>query len=129
MSIPTIAVDLIIDYNLLKMTWAPQINEHDIAVAFREIASALKKSEIPIDVIVDISNNPQFSMQTLFSEALGGPFKHPQLGMWVVVGTSRAAHIVANGLNRLSGQKKVVRFSTQDEALTYLATYANRRVG
>ena len=126
MSTPTIIVELIADYNILKMIWGPQVEEHDIAVAFRSIASTLKKSEYPIDVIVDISSNPHFPMQTVISEALSGPFNYPHMGTWVVVGTSRAAHIVSNVLNRLSGQEKVFRFSTQEEALSHLAAHQNR---
>ena len=129
MSVPTITVDLITDYNLIKMTWGAHIDEQDIILAFRAITSILKKSGSAVNVLVDITSNPQFSMQTLFSEALSGPFKYPQLGMWAVVGTSRAAHIVSNVLNRLSSDQKVIRFSTQAEALDYLSAQSSRGIG
>jgi len=118
---PTITVEPINGYDILQMTWGPQVEEHDIAVAFRTIASFLKQSTQRIDVIVDISSNPHFPMQTVISETLGGPFNHPQMGMWVVVGVSRAAHIVANVLSRLGSRDRVFRFATQQEALSYLA--------
>lgn len=126
-STPTITVEPIAGCNILKMTWGAEIDEHDIAVAFRAVASELRKAQQPIHVIVDISSNPRFPMQTVISETLGGLFNQPQMGTWVVVGVSRAAHIVTNVLNRLGHRDKVFRFATEEEALSHLAARQPQR--
>ena len=117
---PTVMVEPYIIEYVLKMTWQHHIERNDLAPAFQKITHALQKTQHPIRIVVDLSNDPQFPIADTLMEALRGPFRHPKLAEWLVFGTNRSARWIAELLSKSTQRSNIRWFDNEDEVVNYL---------
>ena len=108
--------------NVIQMTWQQQVVEEDVQAAFGSITQYLAQTLEPIYVIVDLVAKPNFPMATTISEALRGPFGHPQLAGWVIVGGNRAASVIEKVLSNITRRKNVYWVENYADAKAFLRT-------
>ncbi len=77
---------------------------------FQELVRILDQSRVDIHVIVDITNNPKFPIQTVITETLTGSHHHPRLGNWLIVGSNRMGRVIGSVLDSMS-KKDVIHWS------------------
>jgi hypothetical protein len=104
----------------LLMQWEATTNRSDITAAYSEIQRVLEQATSPMYVIVDLTQNPQMPMRETLTGALFGPYGHPMLAQWLVVGKHNIGLMVARLLERTTGKKQVTWFNTIDAALEFV---------
>jgi hypothetical protein len=107
--------------NAVLMTWQRQVQTEDVKVAFSQIMDHLKQKQTPLYVVVDILRNPNFPVGTTITAALLGPYRHPDLAAWLVVGSNWMAKSIERALANVTGRKNVLWFDTMEAALRHLA--------
>jgi hypothetical protein len=117
---PSVAVEPTAVPNVILMTWQPQVAEEDVQTAFSSISYYLAQTLDPLYVVVDLLAKPSFPMATTISEALRGPFAHPQMAGWVIVGGNRAANIIEKVLSNITRRKNVYWMESHAEAKAFL---------
>lgn len=113
--------------NVIKMTWQRHVQERDVCLAFEKITSLLDKSSQPCYVIVDITHDPNFPIYTTIHNALVGPNRHPRLCAWLIIGSNRAARLIATTMTSVTRRSNIYWFNTEDEAITYIDSQVNLR--
>jgi hypothetical protein len=100
--------------------WAHAVRREDVAEAFRDLNNILNAVSEPIYVFVDLRERPNFPLADTLRGALDGPFKHPMLKEWLVIGSSPTAHTIGRILSSIARRNNIKWFNTQDEATDYL---------
>jgi hypothetical protein len=111
------------DTGALLMKWPHIIDKGSITQAFRVIMSALVKANTPIEVVVDLRDDPRF----LMSETITGAYKsfrHPNLGAWLVVGANPRAKMIGQALTTMTQRDNIQWFDTIAEMETYRTEHA-----
>jgi len=128
----TVTIAPLEGHNALLLRWEAWINEFDIPAAFHKLTAALDQASLPVHVVVDLTRNPNLPLATTINETLSGPFMHPMMGEWVVVGSNRRAEIVARTVTAVGLRTNNRWFDDVSEAMVYLealeATQAARRI-
>ncbi|MBI1276689.1 MAG: hypothetical protein GC179_01040 [Anaerolineaceae bacterium] len=115
-----------IDSNIIKMTWANKVNDNDVRKSFKEINQILNDSARPMFVMVNIMSDPQFPIGATLTSALFGPYRHPRLQEWLIVGTNRTAQFIERTLAAATGNSNVRWFTDEAEAIDYAMQVASR---
>jgi hypothetical protein len=102
------------------MTWDHLVNQADVTPAFEAILEILEESEGQVYVVVDILNSPHFPMAETMARALLGPFRHPRLEAWLIIGNNWMARSIEELLVKVTGRSNVFWFSSEVEALAHL---------
>lgn len=116
---PTVDVQPIDGYPALKMTWQHKVRDEDVVVAFRKIGATLDSSDYPVYIVVDLLNDPQFPILTTVHEVIG-PYRHPKLEAWLVIGSNWMAKTIESALAKITRRKSVHWFRSENEAIAYL---------
>lgn len=109
------------DRRAVIMIWQREVIQTDVTVAFRDLVNRLDQSPEPLYVIVDLRADPRFPLMETFRGALNGPFRHPRLAEWLVVGANSVARSIGSALMSITGRANIHWFSTFEEALVHLA--------
>jgi hypothetical protein len=104
----------------LVMRWPRVIARDSIKTAFHEIVQALDESNVPLYIIVDLQANPDFPMTDTIQGAYFGPYRHPNLAEWLVVGTNILGRMIGNTLSSITRRHNIKWFDTMEEALGHL---------
>ncbi|MCI0709164.1 MAG: hypothetical protein L0154_03285 [Chloroflexi bacterium] len=124
---PTVTIERIQGHrNALLMTWQHDVDKDDVGPAFQEITDFLNVAPDQVYVVVDLLQNPRFPMVETMRRALAGPYDHPKMQAWLVVGSNRLARQIENFLSTVTGKKNVYWFDTIDEAMTHLQQQTGR---
>lgn len=123
---PTVTVTAVPNHHALVLRWAAWINEFDVPAAFHEMTAALDRASLPLHVIVDLTQNPNLPLATTISETVSGPFMHPMMGQWLVVGSNRRAEIVARTVTAIGLRTNINWFDDMAEAMAFLETLEAR---
>jgi hypothetical protein len=110
----------------LLMTWEHDVNKDDVAPAFEQITEFLNVAPDTCYVIVDLLENPRFPIVETMRRALSGPYNHPKMGAWLVVGSNQLARQIENFLSTVTGKEKVNWFDTIEDAMTHLNEQTGR---
>ncbi|MGQ9910554.1 MAG: hypothetical protein ACUVS2_17135 [Candidatus Flexifilum sp.] len=122
MSVQTVQiVPLEPDRRGLIMIWQREVDRADVTAAFRDLMARLDQATQSLYVIVDLRADPRFPLLETFRGALNGPFRHPMLAEWLVVGANSVARSIGSTLVSISGRDNIRWFTTVEEALVYLA--------
>jgi hypothetical protein len=121
----TVRVDRLENLPAVQMIWEHTVTPDDVSTAFRQVNQLLTASEIPLFVIVDIRNNPNFPVSTTVNSAIFGPYRNPSLEEWLMLGTSPLARTIERILASVTGRGNVRWFSTEDEVSEYLLRQRN----
>lgn len=105
---------------VVRMVWEQQVNEADVLPMFTMLTRQLNASPRPMTVIVDLSNKPQMPLTETLTGAMSGPFGHPNLGYWIMIGSTRVARIVENVLKKVLRQHNTIWFDTHEEAYAFI---------
>lgn len=118
----TVTIEPIDAYpNAVRLRWERWVVEADVRPAFHELTRRLDIARQPLNVIVDLSADPRLPLQTTISETISGPFAHPNMGVWLVVGTNQRAHFIADMITRVGRQDSIRWFQTEAEAIEFLS--------
>lgn len=117
----TVTVTPLAVESALKMTWQQSVTEEDVYTAFKTINAALAESKNDLFIVVDLLNNPNFPLNATINGAIFGPYRNAKLKEWLIVGTNPTARLIARMLNSISRRDNIRWFSSEDEALTYIA--------
>ena len=120
----TVSVTPIAVQNALLMSWEHRVDRDDVRAAFQEMTDYLNEASRPLYVIVDLRNNPMFPLAETITAAFWGPFRHPLLAEWLVVGSSPAARTIGRTLTGISRRDNIRWFQTMEQAEEYLAKVA-----
>ena len=121
MTSETVHIELLPESNILIMTWEHRATPEDVRAAFAEMLTYLNAAVAPMDVIVDLRQNPVFPIVETIGGALYGPFRHAMLGDWVVVGASVVARSIGRTLESLSRRHNIRWFDRYEEAVAFAA--------
>ncbi len=121
-----IVLEPLAGYSALRMIWPRQVDSDDVHHAFQELVCILDQSRVDIQVIVDITNNPKFPIQTVITETLIGSHHHPRLGNWLIVGSNRMGRVIGSVLDSVSKRDVIHWFETEDQAIAYLVSFEDR---
>ncbi len=116
---PTVSVSRIEGHNAVKMTWQRSIAPTDVRAAFQQIVAFMEESEQPVHVVVDITSNPRFPLLDTIYGALV-PFRHRNMGFWLIIGSNRLAYTIERSLVSLTGHAIVRWLETEEDALVDL---------
>lgn len=119
---PTVRMERTHRDDIIIMVWDHDVYKPDVQSAFAEITAMLDQTDKPIYVIVDLLSNPMFPVQTTVSAAMAGPFEHPMLAEWLVIGANSTARLIARTLTTLAGIDNIRWFKSVDEALNHVQT-------
>jgi hypothetical protein len=103
----------------LQMRWDKVPSVPDVNQAFDEILKSLNAADQKIYVLVDISDSPRFPLAVTITHA-SQIHRHPNMGDWLVIGSSAMAKFIGTTISSLSSSK-VIWFQTQEAALQHLA--------
>jgi hypothetical protein len=120
----TVSVEAINGYPALMMKWEQKASKEDIKRAYRLISEALEAASSPIYIVVDLRNNIQMPLKETVSGAFFGPYNHPKLATWLVIGGHQMARIVANSLNQMTREQRVEWFDTEADVYNRLKSLA-----
>ena len=125
----TVIVEPVKDHpDALWLRWAPYVAEADIRPAFHELTRRLDEAHSPVQVLVDLRQNPRLPLQTTIFETMNGPFLHPNMGLWLVVGTNPRAEIIATVITRVGRMDSILWYKTEAEALRKLEALEASRI-
>ena len=110
----TVWAERIEELDAIKMVWGKRIDVEEMRKAFSDVVAYLNRADAPQCVIVDVSSNPRFPIIDTVIHCLAGPFKHPMLNEWLVIGGNDGARTIGNMLMRVSGRANIKWFD--DEA-------------
>lgn len=103
------------------MIWEHTVEKEDVTHAFHDLIECLDAASTPQYVIVDLRADPRFPLIETFRAALNGPFRHPNLSEWLVVGANSVARSIGSALVSVSSRDNIRWFNTYEEALDYLS--------
>lgn len=106
--------------------WAHVVHGQDVQKAFRDLYNILNAAEEPIYVFVDLRERPNFPLADTLRGALDGPFRHPKLKEWLVIGSSPMAHTIGRMLTSMTRRNNIKWFDTEAEAIDYLKISSNQ---
>lgn len=116
----TVHVEDFGEFPAVKMTWQREVNYPDLSDAFRQIEEKLNNSAQPLYVVVDITRNPNFPLNTTVAEAAAGPYRNPKLVEWLVIGSNLGARMIERLLSSITGRHNVRWFKSEAEVIAYL---------
>jgi len=122
---PTVEVTCLEGSNTLRMRWQHHVLPHDVAHAFQQITDRLDVSDASLYVVADLTSNPRIPLKETISALLAGPYRHPRLAEWLIVGSNLEARSVANALFAITRRSNVRWFDTERDALDYLYVVTN----
>lgn len=123
----TIRVARIDGYPAIKMVWEQRVIVDDVGPAFMAIVEMLDASDEPLFVLVDITSRPLFPLAETMTQALAGPYRHPGLLEWLVVGGTSQARIIEEFLSRVTGRENVRWFHSEEAALMHIEAQTKGR--
>ena len=109
----------------IKMIWQHSAKTEDIIEAFEQITEYLGQSEELVYVVVDITSKPNFPMAVTINSAFIGPYGHPKLAQWLIVGSNQMARMIERTLSFLARRKNVLWFETEQAVMEHLLTIPN----
>lgn len=112
---PTVYVKPITS-TVLLMTWQHDVDKNDVTDVFNDLRTRLRETEQPLQIIVDITAQPIFPVQSIVSNAMHGVYSHPKLERWLVAGESISAKLIADALEKIRRRGNIVWCKTLDEA-------------
>jgi hypothetical protein len=119
---PTVFIESVDNHpTAVWLRWERWVVEADVRPAFHEMTHRLDTARQPVHVLVDLRADPRLPLQTTISETLSGPFMHPNMGEWLVIGTNARAHFVADMITRVGRQNSIRWFQTDTEAFEHLS--------
>src|SRR5688572_30105678 len=93
----TVRVEPVEGYiNAYWLRWDREVKEADIAPAFHKLTAALVAADGPVYVIVDLRQDPNMPVATTMQETMAGPFRHENMGEWLVIGKNWRAEMIAS---------------------------------
>jgi predicted RNA-binding Zn ribbon-like protein len=109
----TVQVEPIADYPAILMKWERKGEVAHIRQAYRKISELLDNSTTKLYVVVDLRENIGMPLKETISGALFGPYNHPKLIAWLVMGGHPLAKAVANTLRAVTQKQRVEWFDTE----------------
>lgn len=117
---PTVSLTNTASPRVLKMVFQPEVVEDDLLATFKAITRYLNQTNDSVYVIVDIQARPNFLMAAVIDGALDGPFVHPRLANWLIIGHSRRGRVIEKAMTAITRRRNVLWFNSPDEALCWL---------
>ncbi len=117
---PTVSVENTSSNRVLHMLFQHHITEDDLRAAFQEITLYLDHTADPLYVIVDLRARPNFLISATIDGALQGPFRHPRLAAWLMLGHSRRGRVIANVMCNIAKRRNVLWFSSEEDTSQFL---------
>jgi hypothetical protein len=105
------------EYPTIIMTWGNTITSGDVRAAFKEITTLLDTTSHDQCVIVDLSTHPSLPMLEIIQSALHGPYAHPKLRQWLVIGGDAFSRSIEKVLAHTTGQHRVKWINSYDDAI------------
>ncbi len=120
MSQPTVRIESVEGYPAMVMLWEHTVRTADVQAAFKDITARLEAADEPTYVLVDLLKDPQFPLIDTITGALWGPFRHPTLKEWLVIGTNTLARVIARSLSNATRRNNIRWFNSYDEVYAYI---------
>ncbi|GEM_PF-4354753 len=117
----TVTVKNIDNLPAIKLTCQDDASGTEMRAALDTIYAMLGTArQTPVYVVVDITHSTRLPLLQTLQKALDSCL-HQNMGQWLIVGDSPMAETLAQTLSGIMGRQGVRRFSSEPEALRYLA--------
>lgn len=108
----------------LRVTWTGSVDGTAINTTFRDLQSYLDAARNPLPIVFDMSQCTRFSAPDALRGALFGPFRHPLVDEWLIIGADALARNVGRVLTNVTGIDNIRWFFTHEQAYTHLLAKA-----
>lgn len=109
------------DAAYLLVTWTGIVDGQAINTSFRAMQTYLDAAASPLPIVLDLSGCQRFSAPDALRGALFGPFRHPMLDEWLVIGADSLARNIGRVLSNVTRIHNIRWFFTHEQAYTFLA--------
>ncbi len=106
--------------NTYRLAWEPSVREADVHPAFAALTDILNHAAGPVHIVLDLTCDPNIPLSLTTQEAFSGPFRHPNLGSWLVVGANWRARMIADVISQVGPGDNIRWFGGDAEAVDYL---------
>jgi len=104
----------------LWLQWEAEVNPDHVPLAFEKLNAALDAAISPLNVLVDLRNDPVLPLTITIHETITGPFRHRNMGKWLVIGKNWRAQVIASVISKTGLRENILWFDTEQEALIRL---------
>lgn len=126
-SLPSVRVSPVEGYhNAYWLQWDSVVKEMDIAPAFQKLTKLLDDASGLVYVIVDLRANPNMPVAATMQETMAGPFRHENMGEWIVIGQNWRAEMIANVITKVGLRTNITWVKTEEEAFAKLDDLTKR---
>ena len=115
-----ITMETIANLPAIKLVWKARVTGNEVHSIFNHLQAQLSEAEVPHYIVLDLSANPQFPLKETTAAALFGPYRHPMVIEWLVVGSSEYWKLIEQTLASATNERKIRWFDTVDEAADYI---------
>lgn len=119
----TVQVERVPEHNALKLIWRVPVRRADAALAAEALLQDLEEFEGPFYLLVELAGDALIPTGVKISDVLREVCRHPQLAGILIYGQGTSARIISRRLTLLTSQVFIRAFSSESEALAFLAAH------
>jgi hypothetical protein len=119
----TVQVERVPEHNALKLIWRVPVRRADAALAAEVLLQDLEEFEGPFYLLVELAGDALIPTGVKISDVLREVCRHPQLAGILIYGQGTSARIISRRLTLLTSQVFIRAFSSESEALAFLAAH------
>ena len=120
-AVSTVSLRQLEGRHVVETIWSQNIDPDDVRDTMCTINTLLDKTSLPLHVIIDIRQNPDFPLWSTIKETMFGPFRHPNMGHWLVIGSNKTAKFIAYILTEVSNRASIVWFDDEASLWQYVS--------
>ena len=120
---PTVQVERVPAYNALKLIWRVPVHRADAALAAEALLQDLEEIEGVFFLLVELAGDALIPTGVKISDVLREVCRHPRLAGILIYGQDSSARIISRRLTLLTAQVFIRAFSSEAEALSFLAAH------
>jgi len=120
MTLSRIVIEPLVDSSALIMTWSNDVQIDDIVAAYHDIVAYLNNSDHPLDVVIDLRQQPIMPQRETVSGALEAAYSHEKIGKWLILGGDTLAHAASNLFYGFTGEQNILWFKAMEDVQDYL---------
>ncbi|MEO0594637.1 MAG: hypothetical protein AAF126_00840 [Chloroflexota bacterium] len=119
----TVKLEFIPQQQVIKLTLAEHVVHSDMQRAMSSILVHLEESHDKHFIVVDMTKNNVLSVQATVSSAFFGPYGHPNVAQWLIVGHHPIGKRISRQLIGWTGESRFTWFDDTASCLKYILTH------
>lgn len=120
---PKIIVSPLDDLPAIALLMTGKVNGFDLQEALIDVLIRLEHTQQPLYIIFNMNSaSHEVPLSEFVREALRGPYKHPMLAEWLMIGGSMSMSMAMITLTKITQRENYRWFDSHEEALAYIRT-------